>query len=97
MSERTPDTMFASRSVPVHVIRGVVGLAAAVGGFGLLGVVGPVSLLLLVVAGFAWRGCPTCWAVGLTRTRARAACVTCPPARRGADRAEPGAEVKSRP
>jgi hypothetical protein len=62
--------MFASRSVRVHVIRGVVGLFAFIAAFALIGVLGPASLLLLVVAGLAWRGCPTCWAVGLTRTKA---------------------------
>lgn len=82
MSASSQDTMFASRSVRVHVIRGVVGLIAAVGAFALLGTVGPASLLLLVLAGLAWRGCPTCWAVGLTRTKAvrdsGAGCTTCP-------------------
>ena len=84
MSQPTPDTMFASRSVRVHLIRGVVGLVAAVAAFALVGIIGPVSLLLLVPAGLAWRGCPTCWAVGLTRTKAvrdsSAGCVACPPA-----------------
>ena len=70
MSERPPDTMFASRSVRVHVVRGVVGLIAFVAAFALIGVLGPASLLLLLVAGLAWRGCPTCWAVGFTRTKA---------------------------
>ena len=78
MSGRSPDLTFASRSVPVHMIRGLVGLAAAVAAFALLAPVGPASLLLLVVAGVAWRGCPTCWAVGLTRTKAaRAAGAGC--------------------
>jgi hypothetical protein len=62
--------MFASRSVRGHLVRGVVGLVAFVAAFALLGVLGPVSLLLLVVAGLAWRGCPTCWMVGLMRTKA---------------------------
>jgi len=77
-----PDTMFASRSGGMHVFRGVAGLLAAVAAFALIGVVGPASLLLLLVAGFAWRGCPTCWAVGLTRTKALrdsgGACAVCP-------------------
>jgi hypothetical protein len=62
--------MFASGSVRVHLARGVAGLVAFVAAFALLGVLGPVSLLLLVVAGLAWRGCPTCWMVGLIRTKA---------------------------
>jgi hypothetical protein len=84
MSQPPPDTMFASRSVRRHVVRGVVGLVAAVAAFALVGVIGPVSLLLLLPAGLAWRGCPTCWAVGLTRTKAlrnsAAGCAACPPA-----------------
>jgi hypothetical protein len=75
--------MFASRSVPVHLVRGVLGLVAFVAAFAVIPVLGPVSLLLLVVAGLAWRGCPTCWAVGLTRTKALrrsgATCTACPP------------------
>ena len=82
MSQRPPDTTFASRSVRVHLIRGVLGLVAFVAAFALVGVVGPVSLLLVVPAVLAWRGCPTCWALGLTQTRAArdsgADCVTCP-------------------
>jgi hypothetical protein len=84
MSQPPPETMFASSSVRVHLVRGVVGLIAAVSAFALVGIIGPVSLLLLVPAGLAWRGCPTCWAVGLTRTRAvrdsGAGCAACPPA-----------------
>jgi hypothetical protein len=70
MNERAPDTMFASRTVRAHWVRGALGLIAFVAAFALIGVVGPASLLLLLVAGVAWRGCPTCWAVGLTRTKA---------------------------
>ncbi len=87
MSQPPRDTMFASRSVPVHVVRGVVGLVAFVAAFALIGVVGPASLLLLVLAGLAWRGCPTCWAVGLTRTKAaRGACAVRPAKTRSAKR-----------
>jgi hypothetical protein len=74
MSQSAPDTMFASRSVRVHVIRGVVGLIAFVAAFALIPVIGSAALLLLVLAGLAWRGCPTCWAVGLTRTKAARTC-----------------------
>lgn len=63
--------MFASSSVRVHVIRGVLGLLAFVAAFALIGVIGPTSLLLLIPAVLLWRGCPTCWAVGLERTKAR--------------------------
>jgi hypothetical protein len=59
---------FASASVPVHIARGVVGLVAAVGAFAGVGVLGPAALLLLIVTVAAWRGCPTCWALGLAQT-----------------------------
>lgn len=84
MSKASPDATFASGSVRVHLVRGVVGLVASVVAFALLGTVGPASLLLLVLAVLAWRGCPTCWALGLTQTKAVRAsgdgCAACPPA-----------------
>jgi hypothetical protein len=64
-SSRSP---LASSSVHRHLLRGAVGLLAALGAIILLGVLGPVSLVLLPVAVVAWRGCPTCWAVGLMGT-----------------------------
>lgn len=68
--------MFASRSVRVHVARGVLGLVLAVVAFALAGSQ-PLALLLLVPAVVAWRGCPTCWLMGLGATRRRAACRSC--------------------
>jgi hypothetical protein len=77
-SRRSP---LASGSVSEHVVRGVVGVLAAVLALVLLPVVGPFSLLLLGVTVIAWRGCPTCWAVGLLGTlsdnRARRGCPRC--------------------
>jgi hypothetical protein len=64
-SRRSP---LASGSLREHLFRGAGGLVAAVLAFVLVSVVGPVSLLLLGVTVFAWRGCPTCWAVGLFGT-----------------------------
>jgi membrane protein DedA with SNARE-associated domain len=58
----------ASSSVHRHLLRGVVGLLAVLGAILLLGVLGPASLVLLLVAVVAWRGCPTCWAVGMMGT-----------------------------
>jgi hypothetical protein len=60
----------ASRSVRAHLVRGAAGLLAAGLAIGLLGVVGPVSLALLPLTAVAWRGCPTCWTVGLLGTLA---------------------------
>jgi hypothetical protein len=71
----------ASGSIAEHVLRGAVGLVAAAVAIVLVKVVGPVSLLLLGVTVIAWRGCPTCWAVGLFGTladsRARRGCSRC--------------------
>ncbi|MDO9457531.1 hypothetical protein [Nocardioides sp.] len=63
--------MFASRSVPVHVVRGVLGLVAMVAGIALASVSG-WWLLLLPLTVVLWRGCPTCWVMGLIATRGRA-------------------------
>jgi hypothetical protein len=71
-----PDTMFASRSVPEHLLRGAVGLPLLVAAFVLVGNVGPLSLLLVVPAIVLLRGCPTCWALGLVQTRERDRCAT---------------------
>ena len=65
--------MFASRSVPVHLARGVIGLVLVVAGLG-LAAVSALWLLLVPVAVVLWRGCPTCWTMGLIATRAK----TCP-------------------
>lgn len=59
----------ASSSVPRHLVRGAAGLFAFVGAFAALATVGAVGLLLLPVAVLSWRGCPTCWAIGLMETR----------------------------
>ena len=71
----------ASGSVREHLERGAAGLVAAVLGVALVAVVGPVSLVLLLVTAIAWRGCPTCWSVGLLGTladdRARHGCPRC--------------------
>jgi hypothetical protein len=60
----------ASGSVGAHLARGAVGLLAAVLAIALVPVVGAVSLLLLLGTALAWRGCPTCWTVGLLGTLA---------------------------
>jgi hypothetical protein len=71
----------ASGSVGEHLFRGAVGLTAAILAIALVAVVGPISLALLLVTVFAWRGCPTCWTVGLlgtlTDNRARRDCSRC--------------------
>lgn len=63
-----PDTMFASRSVGAHLVRGALGLPLMVAAFALIPWWGPLALLLVVPAAVLLRGCPTCWALGLAQT-----------------------------
>ena len=62
------DTMFASSTVPRHLVRGAIGLPLMLAAFVLIPWVGGWSLLLLVPAVVLLRGCPTCWALGLAQT-----------------------------
>lgn len=62
--------MFASSSVAVHVVRGVLGLAVAIAAF-VFAAEHPWALLGLILTAVAWRGCPTCWALGLAQTMSR--------------------------
>ena len=62
--------MFASGSLAEHVVRGVLGLALVVLSLAYAGTSG-WALLGLVPAAVAWRGCPTCWALGLAATLSR--------------------------
>jgi len=62
--------VFASRSVAEHYVRGVVGLVLVVAALVWAGTT-PWALLLAVPGVVAWRGCPTCWALGLSATLAR--------------------------
>lgn len=61
----------ASSTVGRHIARGVIGLLAAIAAIVGATTVGPAAILLLIVTVAAWRGCPTCWAIGLMQTRAR--------------------------
>lgn len=65
--------MFASRSVPVHLARGIAGLVLLVAAFA-LAQISALWLLLVPVTLVLWRGCVSCWTLGLMATRAR----TCP-------------------
>lgn len=70
MTGMEPDTTFASKTLGEHWTRGAVGLVLFVAAFALIGLLGPATLLLLVPAGIAWRGCMSCWALGLSQTKA---------------------------
>ena len=62
---------FASASLPCHLLRGLIGFGSLIAAFALLPSVGPLSLLLLPVTLLAFRGCPTCWVIGLIETVSR--------------------------
>ena len=62
---------FASASLPRHLLRGLIGFGSLIAAFALLPSVGPLSLLLLPVTLLAFRGCPTCWVIGLIETVSR--------------------------
>ncbi|WP_439959593.1 hypothetical protein [Streptomyces luteocolor] len=66
-----PRADFAGSSVPRHLVRGALGFGLVIGSIGLVPVVGPVSLLAAPLALIAFRGCPTCWLVGLGQTMSR--------------------------
>lgn len=62
---------FASSSIPRHLLRGALGFGSLISAFALLPAVGPVALLLLLLGTVAFRGCPTCWVIGLIETTSR--------------------------
>ncbi|OEJ30455.1 hypothetical protein [Streptomyces subrutilus] len=66
-----PGRNFASRSVPRHLARGAIGFGLLIGSLALVPVVGPAVLLAAPLALIAFRGCPTCWMVGLAQTISR--------------------------
>jgi hypothetical protein len=70
MSEDPTAAMFASRSVAEHLVRGLLGLVLVVASLAYADA-HPWALLGLVPAVVAWRGCPTCWALGLAATVTR--------------------------
>lgn len=62
---------FASTSVPRHLLRGAIGFGLIIGAIALVPVLGPVILLAAPLGLIAFRGCPTCWAIGLVQTISR--------------------------
>ncbi|MFG2329199.1 hypothetical protein ACGFMM_06185 [Streptomyces sp. NPDC048604] len=67
----TPEPNYASKSVSRHLARGVLGFGLIVGSLALIPVVGPIALLVAPLSLIAFRGCPTCWMVGLIQTVSR--------------------------
>ncbi|WP_327353763.1 hypothetical protein [Streptomyces sp. NBC_01304] len=66
-----PERNFASKSVPHHLARGALGFALIIGSIALLPTFGPATLLAAPLSLIAFRGCPTCWMVGLAQTVSR--------------------------
>ncbi|MGW0885718.1 hypothetical protein [Streptomyces sp. NPDC002671] len=66
-----PEGNFASKSVPRHLARGAIGFGLIIGSTGLVPVAGPAALLAAPLALIAFRGCPTCWMIGLAQTISR--------------------------
>ncbi|WP_433890246.1 hypothetical protein [Streptomyces sp. CA-111067] len=62
---------YASRSVTRHLIRGAIGLAVIAGSMAAVPFAGPLTLLAAPLGLIAFRGCPTCWAIGLAQTISR--------------------------
>lgn len=84
--------MFASKSVAVHIARGVGGFTALALAMALSSWVWP-SLVLLPVGVLLLRGCPMCWVVGLFQTLLGPEPVACPI---GSSRREPSAARSAR-
>ncbi|MGV9456755.1 hypothetical protein [Streptomyces sp. NPDC003635] len=63
-----PQRNFASSSVPRHLARGAIGFGLIIASIALMPVAGPATLLAAPLALIAFRGCPTCWMVGLAQT-----------------------------
>jgi hypothetical protein len=70
----------ASRSMPRHYARGGLGLLALIAAVVGAAAGAPAALALLLVTVASWRGCPTCWAIGLIQTREACSAQGCPPA-----------------
>ncbi|WP_406863335.1 hypothetical protein ABZO31_23975 [Streptomyces sp. HUAS MG47] len=71
MKTTTREPNFASKSVPRHLARGALGFGLIAGSIALVPAVGPVALLAAPLSLIAFRGCPTCWTVGLIQTVSR--------------------------
>jgi hypothetical protein len=69
--EPLPKTMFASSSLVEHLTRGVVGICALNCGILISAQHTVYSLALAGVSLLAFRGCPTCWTIGLVETTYR--------------------------
>jgi hypothetical protein len=60
--------MFRSRSVAIHLAKGVAGLALLAAAFLYASTLGWWALIPVAGAMLLFRGCPMCWTVGLIET-----------------------------
>jgi len=60
--------MFASKSVPEHFLRGIIGIGAFAAAVSLAPLHPWLALVGLPIGLIALRGCPTCWLLGLVQT-----------------------------
>ena len=67
-SRPAPATIFASKGITRHLLRGALGAGALVWAVRLLPLHPFASLALAVLALLAFRGCPMCWTIGLVET-----------------------------
>jgi|KBSMisStandDraft_5_1062788.scaffolds.fasta_scaffold772623_2 hypothetical protein len=67
----SPKTIFASDGVLEHLVRGVVGICALSYAISISEPHPVYSLALAGVSLWAFRGCPTCWTIGLLETTYR--------------------------
>jgi hypothetical protein len=77
--EQTDRSPFASTSLAVHLLRGLAGFAALAGALWSAQDWPLAALALGALALVAWRGCPTCWTIGLIETASCRARGTCKP------------------
>ena len=66
--------------MPRHYARGGLGLLALIAAVVGAAAGAPAALALLLVTVASWRGCPTCWAIGLIQTREACSAQGCRPA-----------------
>lgn len=70
-SPPAPEMDFASKSLTRHLTRGAIGFGLIIGSIALVPYAGPISLLAAPLGLIAFRGCPTCWMIGLAQTFSR--------------------------
>jgi hypothetical protein len=94
--------MVAASSVLWHLVRGVVGIAGLVAAVALANAHPLPAIGLIALALVSFRGCPTCWIVGLLERvqasrQGRTSAPTCPDGRCAfPDRSPPGEGIVSR-